>query len=485
MGSYPVLKYTIVSLEKTKKQERGSEMKLWGGRFEKDTDSLVEDFHSSISFDQRLYKHDIQGSVAHARMLGRIGILTQEESEKIVAGLHAILEDIKDGKVQFEVGAEDIHMNVEKLLTERIGDIGKKLHTGRSRNDQVALDFRLFLREEIDHTKNLLIKLIETLTDLSAHHLQTWMPGYTHLQKAQPITLGHHLSAYIQMFLRDLGRLKDTRKRLNVSPLGSGALAGTTFPLRREEVAAELDFDGVTLNSLDGVSDRDFALEFLAGAAIIMMHLSRLCEELIIWSSGEFHFVTIDDAYATGSSIMPQKKNPDVAELVRGKTGRVYGDLITLLTVMKGLPLAYNKDMQEDKECVFDAVDTVQKSLLVMEPMLATMKVNGEIMEEEAKKGFTNATDLADYLAKKNVPFREAHAIVGKLVLECTRRDCALEDLSLEELKQVSDAFEEDLYKAISLKSCVNTRNITGGPAPEAVQETLKTSKEMLQALKW
>ncbi|NLI92697.1 MAG: argininosuccinate lyase [Peptococcaceae bacterium] len=459
-------------------------MKLWGGRFEKDTDSLVEDFHSSISFDQRLYKHDIQGSIAHAGMLGRIGVLTESEASKIISGLTDILKDIEAGDVQFEVGAEDIHMNIEKLLTERIGDIGKKLHTGRSRNDQVALDFRLFLRAEIDQTKILLIKTIETLLELCDKHLYTWMPGYTHLQKAQPITLSHHLMAYVQMFLRDLGRLNDARKRLNVSPLGSGALAGTTFPLQREEVARELGFDGVTWNSLDGVSDRDFALEFLAGASILMMHLSRMCEELIIWSSGEFSFITIDDAYATGSSIMPQKKNPDVAELVRGKTGRVYGDLMALLTVMKGLPLAYNKDMQEDKECVFDAVDTVQKSLLVMEPMLATMKVNHRVMEEEAKKGFTNATDLADYLAKKNVPFREAHAIVGRLVLECTQRGCALEDLNLVELKKVSPVFEEDLYEAISLETCVDKRNITGGPAAQAVQKAIAVSRQTLNGLK-
>lgn len=460
-------------------------MKLWGGRFEKTTDALVEDFHSSISFDQRLYQQDIAGSIAHARMLGKIGILTAEESDKIIIGLTAILKDIRDGKIEFEVGAEDIHMNIEKLLTERIGDTGKKLHTGRSRNDQVAVDFRLYLREEIDHTKDLLVKMVETLLDLSSRHLDTWMPGYTHLQKAQPITLAHHLTAYVQMFLRDLGRLQDTRKRLNLSPLGSGALAGTTFPLRREETAAELGFDGVTLNSLDGVSDRDFALEFLAAASIIMMHLSRMCEEIILWSSGEFSFVTIDDAYATGSSIMPQKKNPDVAELVRGKTGRVYGDLITLLAVMKGLPLAYNKDMQEDKECVFDAVDTIQKSLLVMEPMINTMKVNKEIMEAEAKKGFTNATDLADYLAKKNVPFREAHAVVGKLVLICSQKGCALEDLTLGELQQVSAVFEEDLYQAISLDTCVRTRNITGGPAPEAVLETIRISRSWLENLKW
>jgi argininosuccinate lyase len=460
-------------------------MKLWGGRFEKDTAKLVEDFHSSISFDQRLSKHDIAGSIAHAKMLERIGVLTEEESEQIVNGLKGILEDIEQGKVQFRVDAEDIHMNIELLLTERIGATGKKLHTGRSRNDQVALDLRLFLREEIDNIKDLLVELIDTLLELSTKHLETWMPGYTHLQKAQPITLAHHLTAYVQMFLRDLGRLKDTRKRLNVSPLGSGALAATTFPLQREFVAAELGFDGVSYNSLDGVSDRDFALEFLAAASILAMHLSRLCEELIIWSSGEFAFVTIDDAYATGSSIMPQKKNPDVAELVRGKTGRVYGNLVTLLTVMKGLPLAYNKDMQEDKECVFDTVDTVKKSLLVMEPMLATMQVNAKVMEQEAKRGFTNATDLADYLVKKNIPFREAHALVGKLVLECSARGCSLEDLTLAELKQVSPVFEQDLYKAISLENCIKKRNIIGGPAPETVEQTIQKSKEVLETLKW
>jgi len=458
-------------------------MKLWGGRFEKDTDSLVEDFHSSISFDQRLYKHDISGSIAHARMLGKIGVLSEEETKQIIDGLQAILEDIREGKVRFEEGAEDIHMNIEKLLTERIGDAGKKLHTGRSRNDQVALDFRLFLREEIDHTKTLLIALTEILLDLASEHIETWMPGYTHLQKAQPITLAHHLLAYVQMFLRDLGRLNDTRKRLNISPLGSGALAGTTFPLKRDEVAQELGFDGITVNSLDGVSDRDFALEFLAGAAILMMHLSRLCEELILWSSGEFSFVEIDDAYATGSSIMPQKKNPDVAELVRGKTGRVYGDLITLLTVMKGLPLAYNKDMQEDKECVFDAVDTVQKSLLVMVPMLQTMKINRSNMEKEARKGFTNATDLADYLVRKNIPFRQAHEIVGRLVLECSRKNCGLEDLTLQELQQISPVFTQDVYRAIALDTCVKTRNLPGGPAPEAVLEAIETSREMLKNL--
>ncbi|HWQ71570.1 MAG TPA: argininosuccinate lyase [Desulfitobacteriaceae bacterium] len=460
-------------------------MKLWGGRFEKNTDSLVEDFHSSISFDQRLYKQDIQGSIAHARMLGSIGILSPEETEAIIVALQELLGEIEAGLVEFEIGAEDIHMNIEKLLTGKIGILGKKLHTARSRNDQVALDLKLFLREEIDVTKELLLKLIRTLLKLSAEHLETWMPGYTHLQKAQPITLAHHFMAYVQMFIRDLGRLKDTRKRLNLSPLGSGAMAGTTFPLRREEVAKELDFDGVTLNSLDGVSDRDFALEFLAAVSIIMMHLSRLCEELILWSSGEFQFVVLDDGYSTGSSIMPQKKNPDVAELIRGKTGRVYGDLIALLTVMKGLPLAYNKDLQEDKERVFDAVDTVQKSLSVMEPMLCTMKVRTEVMAQGAKGGFTNATDLADYLAKKGVPFRDAHELVGRIVLYCSKQNLGLEDLTLAEYQELSPVFSTDLFEDIKIENCVRSRQVTGGPAPEAVMKAIELSRKELEQLRW
>lgn len=456
-------------------------MKLWGGRFEKSTDALVEDFHSSISFDQRLYKQDIQGSIAHARMLGEIGVLTPAEAQQIIEGLKGILTDIREGKIQFEIGAEDIHMNVEKLLTERVGTVGKKVHTGRSRNDQVALDLRLFLREEIDHTQELLITLLRTVLNLAKEHQETYMPGYTHLQKAQPISFAHHMMAYAQMFLRDLGRLKDTRQRLNVSPLGSGALAGTTFPLEREMVAQELGFDGITWNSLDGVSDRDFALEFLSAASILMMHLSRLCEELVLWSTGEFQFVIMDDGYSTGSSIMPQKKNPDVAELVRGKTGRVYGDLVALLTVMKGLPLAYNKDMQEDKEQVFDAVDTIQKSLLVVEPMLRTMKVNQKAMAEGAKGGFTNATDLADYLAKKNVPFREAHEIVGKLVLYCSKRGCGLEDLALKEFQEHSDVFAEDLFESIGIEYCVRQRHIPGGPSPESVAQAILWTEHILE----
>lgn len=460
-------------------------MKLWGGRFEKSTDALVEDFHSSISFDQRLYKQDIQGSIAHARMLGEIGVLTPAEAEQIIEGLGGILVDIQAEKIEFEVGAEDIHMNIEKLLTERVGTVGKKVHTGRSRNDQVALDLRLFLREEIDQTRDLLVQLLSTILKLAKEHQETWMPGYTHLQKAQPITFAHHMMAYSQMFLRDLDRLKDTRKRLNRSPLGSGALAGTTFPLNREKVAKELGFDGVTWNSLDGVSDRDFALEFLSAASILMMHLSRLCEELVLWSTGEFQFIMMDDGYSTGSSIMPQKKNPDVAELVRGKTGRVYGDLMALLTVMKGLPLAYNKDMQEDKEQVFDAVDTIQKSLLVVEPMLRTMKVNQSAMAEGAKGGFTNATDLADYLAKKSVPFREAHEIVGRLVLFCSKRGCGLEDLTLEEFQEFSLVFEEDLFESIGIEYCVRQRSIPGGPAPESVRQAIRLTEKALEEMIW
>ncbi|AFQ42359.1 argininosuccinate lyase [Desulfosporosinus meridiei] len=460
-------------------------MKLWGGRFEKGTEGLVEDFHSSIRFDQRLYKQDIQGSIAHARMLGKVGVISEAEATQLIEGLNGILKDVQAGTVEFEIGAEDIHMNVEKLLTERIGPVGKKLHTGRSRNDQVALDLRLFLKSEIDQTKSLLAQLTQTLLKLSEEHLETWMPGYTHLQKAQPITLAHHLMAYVQMFLRDLGRLKDTRKRLNISPLGSGAMAGTTFPLDREQVAVELGLDGVTLNSLDGVSDRDFALEFLANASILMMHLSRLCEELVIWSSGEFQFISMDDGYSTGSSIMPQKKNPDVAELVRGKTGRVYGDLMALLTVMKGLPLAYNKDMQEDKEAVFDAVDTIQKCLLVVEPMLRTMQVHRDIMAFGAKGGFTNATDLADYMAKKGVPFREAHEFVGRIVLHCSKEGLGLEDLSLSDYQAISPIFEEDLFSSIGIEHCVRARKITGGPSPETVFEGIRLSRQALDELLW
>ncbi|MTV48820.1 argininosuccinate lyase [Heliobacillus mobilis] len=454
--------------------------KLWGGRFEKGTDKVVEDFHSSIRFDQRLYKQDIRGSIAHARMLGRQGIIAASEAEQIIEGLEKIMADIEAGRVEFDVAAEDIHMNIEKILTERIGDVGKKLHTGRSRNDQVALDVRLYLRDEITETGRLLRELITVLLERAEEHVDTIMPGYTHLQKAQPITLAHHLLAYVQMFGRDCSRLVDCAKRFNISPLGSGALAGTTFPLDRMAVAQELGFDGITENSLDGVSDRDFAIEFCGAASLIMMHLSRFCEEIILWSSQEFSFIELDDAYSTGSSMMPQKKNPDVAELIRGKTGRVYGDLMALLTVMKSLPLAYNKDMQEDKENLFDAVDTVKGCLAVFTPMIRTMRVRGERMKAGAKGGFTNATDVADYLAKKGVSFREAHEIVGKMVLMCVQKSVALEDLSFEDFRACSEAFEEDVFDAIRVERCVADRKVPGGPAPDAVKAAIQAARERL-----
>lgn len=455
-------------------------MKLWGGRFTKGTDKVVEDFHSSISFDQRLYKQDIRGSIAHARMLGRQGIISPDEADTIARGLERILEDAEAGRVEFEIGAEDIHMNIEKLLTERVGDVGRKLHTARSRNDQVALDVRMYLKEEIRETKGLLAKLLATIVGLAEVHTETVMPGYTHLQRAQPITFGHHLMAYFQMFRRDVERLGDCYKRTDIMPLGSGALAGTTFPLDRASVAADLGFAGITQNSLDGVADRDFAIEYCAAAAIIMMHLSRFCEEIILWSSTEFQFVELDDAFATGSSIMPQKKNPDVAELVRGKTGRVYGDLMTLLTVMKSLPLAYNKDMQEDKEALFDAIDTVKGCLLVFEPMIRTMRVRAENMAKAARGGFTNATEVADYLAKKGIPFRQAHEIVGKLVLDCIGKGKSLEELALREFKEAAPIIEDDIYEAINIEKCVAARNVTGGPAPAVAAESVRLAKEWL-----
>lgn len=456
-------------------------MKLWGGRFTKGTDKVVEDFHSSISFDQRLYRQDIKGSMAHAGMLGRQGIISVAEADNIINGLQRILDDIEAGRVEFEVGAEDIHMNIEKLLTERVGDVGRKLHTARSRNDQVALDVRIYLKEEIQETKSLLLNLLTTLADLAERHTETVMPGYTHLQRAQPITLGHHLMAYFQMFQRDVERLNDCFKRTDLMPLGSGALAGTTFPLDRPSVAAELGFAGITQNSLDGVSDRDFAIEYSAAAAIIMMHLSRFCEEIILWSSAEFQFIELDDAYSTGSSIMPQKKNPDVAELVRGKTGRVYGDLMALLTVMKSLPLAYNKDMQEDKEALFDAIDTVKGCLMVFAPMVQTVRVRTDKMAKAASGGFTNATEVADYLAKKGIPFRKAHEIVGKLVLDCIQKGKSLDELSLAEYKEASDVIENDIYDAIDIEKCVAARNVAGGPAPAVVAESVGQAKKWLQ----
>ncbi len=458
-------------------------MKLWGGRFEKSTDESVDDFNSSIRFDKRMYREDIAGSIAHATMLGKQGIIPAENSALIVKTLKEILSDIDAGKVEFEIGAEDIHMNVEKILTERIGDAGKQLHTGRSRNDQVALDLRMYLMGEEKEIFEMVKDLLSTLIDLAKKHTNTVMPGYTHLQKAQPITFAHHLMAYVGMFTRDLSRLADTKKRTDLMPLGSGALAATTYPLDREQVARDLGFAGVTLNSLDGVSDRDFALELASTLSLIMMHLSRFSEEIILWSSHEFSFVEMDDAYSTGSSIMPQKKNPDVAELIRGKTGRVYGDLMGLLTMMKGLPLAYNKDMQEDKEQIFDAVDTVKMCLPVFTKMIATMKVNEQKMREGAAGGFTNATDAADYLVKKGLPFREAHEIVGKMVLYATKQGKALDELTLAEYKDLSDIFEEDIYEAINLKTCVDGRAIIGGPAEKAVLEAIAWSEKIIESI--
>lgn len=455
--------------------------KLWGGRFQKSTDKKVDDFNSSIRFDKRMYRQDIKGSIAHAAMLGRQGIIPQEDSDKIIAELKNILKDIEDGKVQFEIDAEDIHMNIEKLLTERIGDAGKRLHTGRSRNDQVALDIRMYLMDETEEIRQMLIHALEVLTDMASEHTETIMPGYTHLQKAQPITFAHHLMAYFEMFKRDLSRLEDCRKRTNIMPLGSGALAGTTYPLDREFVARELGFDAVTMNSLDGVSDRDFVIELLSCLSMIMMHMSRFSEELILWSSHEFSFVEMDDAFSTGSSIMPQKKNPDVAELIRGKTGRVYGHLMGLLTTMKGIPLAYNKDMQEDKEPIFDAIDTVKLCLPVFCDMIATMTIKKDNMLNGSKGGFTNATDVADYLVKKGLPFREAHSVVGQMVFYCIERNIALDDLSMEQFKEFSDIIDKDIYNAISMETCVNDRKVIGGPAKEIVESAIKAAKEFIR----
>ena len=453
-------------------------MKLWSGRFGKDTDALVNDFNASIQFDQRLYKEDITGSMAHAKMLGATGIISAADAEAIVAGLQSILADIEAGKVEFTADNEDIHMNVEALLTQRIGDAGKRLHTGRSRNDQVALDFRMYVREQIPVIVSQLLEL-ETVLCRQARQYQTAvMPGYTHLQRAQPISFAQHLMAYASMFRRDVTRLEDCAERLNECPLGSGALAGTTYPIDRWETAQALGFDAPMSNSLDGVSDRDYALELLSGLSILMMHLSRLAEEIILWCSWEFKFIELDDAYATGSSIMPQKKNPDVAELVRGKTGRVYGDLISLLTVMKGLPLAYNKDMQEDKEPVFDAVDTVELCLPVFAAMLDTMTVRTDNMRAAAGHGFINATDCADYLTKKGMPFRDAYTVTGKLVAACTAQGKTLEELTLEELKAVSELFEADVYDALNLENCMALRGSYGGPA---VSETTRQIEEIEQ----
>ena len=454
--------------------------KLWGGRFRKSTDKRVDDFNSSIRFDKRMYKQDIRGSIAHATMLGRQGIIPAEDAERIVAGLKEIMTDIDAGRVEFLIDAEDIHMNIEKLLTDRIGEAGKRLHTGRSRNDQVALDIRMYLMDEIAEIEEMLIETMGVFVELAKQHTDTIMPGYTHLQKAQPITFAHHAMAYIEMFKRDFSRLSECRRRTNVMPLGSGALAGTTYPLDREFVADMLGFDGVTMNSLDGVSDRDFVIELAACLSIVMMHASRFSEELILWSSNEFGFVEMDDAYSTGSSIMPQKKNPDVAELIRGKTGRVYGSLMGLLTMMKGTPLAYNKDMQEDKEQIFDSIDTVKLCLPVFCDMIRTMRVNTRAMYEGAKGGFTNATDAADYLVKKGLPFRDAHAVIGNMVFYCIENNKAITDLSMEELKSFSDMIEDDIYAAVSMETCVNDRAVIGGPAKAVTEKAIKKAEDYL-----
>ena len=456
-------------------------MKLWGGRFTKSTDSFTDHFHSSISFDQRMYKEDITGSIAHAAMLGKQGVISMEDSELLQKTLKELLADIEAGKVEFDEKAEDIHMNIETLLIERIGDVGKRLHTGRSRNDQVALDIRMYNREQIKDIKALLLELIEALNTIAENNVNTIMPGYTHLQRAQPVTLAHHVLAYCEMFKRDVDRLGDTYRRTSVMPLGSGALAATTYPLDRQAVCDALGFDSITLDSMDGVSDRDFCIDLLSALSVIMMHLSRFCEEIILWSSHEFKFVELDDAYSTGSSIMPQKKNPDMAELIRGKTGRVYGHLMGMLTMMKGLPLAYNKDMQEDKEAVFDSIDTVKMCLPVFTNMIKTAVFNKTNMYKAAKGGFTNATDAADWLVKKGVPFRDAHAILGHLVLYCINNDKGLEDLNLDEFRAISPVFDESVYEAISVEKCVEARSIPGGPSPEYIKKLIEINKEYLK----
>ncbi len=454
---------------------------LWGGRFTKKTDQLVYHFNASISFDRKLFEEDIEGSIAHAVMLEKQGILSEEEKNAIVKGLVGIREDVKNGRLEITDAYEDIHSFVEANLTKRIGDAGKKLHTGRSRNDQVALDMKLYIRKEILHVAEELDALLHTLLDVMEENKETYMPGFTHLQKAQPITLSHHMGAYFEMFHRDSLRMRDIYKRMNYCPLGSGALAGTTYPLDRGYTASLLGFEGPTLNSMDSVADRDYLIEFLSSLATVMMHLSRFCEEVIIWNSNEYRFIEIDDAYSTGSSIMPQKKNPDIAELVRGKTGRVYGALVSILTVMKGIPLAYNKDMQEDKELTFDAVDTVKGCLALFTGMLKTMKFNREVMAASAMNGFTNATDAADYLVGKGVPFRDAHGIIGRLVLYCIDKNTCIEALSMEEFREISPVFEEDIYDAVSLKACVERRLTIGAPGPEAMDEVIGKYKEIVE----
>lgn len=453
---------------------------LWGGRFTKETDQMVYQFNASISFDKRFYAQDIRGSIAHVMMLAKQGILTEEEQRKMISGLEGILRDIEDGSLAISEKYEDIHSFVEATLIERIGEPGKKLHTGRSRNDQVALDMKLYIRDEVYATDHLLKELLEVLLGIMEEHIDTFMPGFTHLQKAQPITLAHHMGAYFEMFKRDRARMKDVYRRMNYCPFGSGALAGTTYPLDREYTAELLGFAGATWNSMDSVADRDYLIEFLAALSTVMMHLSRFSEEVIIWNSNEYQFVEIDDAYSTGSSIMPQKKNPDIAELVRGKTGRVYGALMSLLVTMKGLPLAYNKDMQEDKELAFDAIDTAKGCLMLFTDMLRTMRFQKEQMERSAKNGFTNATDAADYLVGHGVAFRDAHGIVGQLVLSCIEKGISLEEMSLEEYQRISPVFQEDIYDAISLKTCVEKRKTFGAPGREAMEQVISLQKRYL-----
>ena len=456
-------------------------MKLWGGRFTKETNELVHNFNASISYDQKFYKQDIQGSVAHVTMLAKQGILTEQERDTITGGLQGILTDIENGTLAITDESEDIHSFVEAALIQRIGEPGKKLHTGRSRNDQVALDMKLYTRDEIVMIRDLLKKLMEVIHRIMSENLNTYMPGFTHLQKAQPVTLSHHFGAYFEMFRRDRSRLQDIYDRMNYCPLGAGALAGTTYPLDRDYSAALLEFQGPTWNSMDSVSDRDYLIELLSALSTIMMHMSRFCEEIILWNSNEYRFVEIDDSYSTGSSIMPQKKNPDIAELVRGKTGRVYGALISLLTTMKGLPLAYNKDMQEDKELTFDAMDTVKGCLALFTGMLDTMKFNRDVMEASAKNGFTNATDAADYLVNHGVPFRDAHGIIGQLVLLCIDRGISLDELPLEDYKEISPVFQQDIYEAISMKTCVEKRNTLGAPGEEAMERVIEANARYLK----
>mgnify|MGYP002795850390 CR=1 FL=1 len=454
---------------------------LWGGRFTKETDKLVYNFNASISFDQKFYKQDIMGSRAHVKMLAKQGILTEEERDQILEGLDGILKDVENGTLEITSEYEDIHSFVEANLIDRIGDPGKKLHTGRSRNDQVALDMKLYVRDEIDEIDGELKELLTELLSLMSDNVETYMPGFTHLQKAQPVTLAHHVGAYFEMFRRDRERMADIRRRMNLCPLGAGALAGTTYPLDREYTARLLGFDGPTRNSMDSVSDRDYVIELLSALSTVMMHLSRFSEEIILWNSNEYRFVEIDDAYSTGSSIMPQKKNPDIAELLRGKTGRVYGALISILTTMKGIPLAYNKDMQEDKELTFDAIDTVKGCLRLFTGMISTMEFRRDVMEASAKNGFTNATDAADYLVNHGVPFRDAHGIVGRLVLLCIDRGISLDELPLEEYQKISPVFEEDIYDAVSMKTCVEKRETYGAPGPGVMKKVIAVNREYLE----